>query len=126
MVVRVPAISSGRDGRPRRAGRIRTDRFASSDDNTSMRTIWNRIHRLEAARGHADVQEDQYRALAEAIKARQRELYGPDYKDPYADLPPLSPPPRDLADAINRRRLQIMEYERADELKAQQSQGAAD
>ena len=85
-----------------------------------MRSIVNRVRRLETAR----VPEERERAAVEAIRdkilARQRKLYGPDYNDPYADLPPL-PPARNLAEAIIQKRHQIMEYERA-EREAKQAQ----
>ena len=86
----------------------------------TMRSMLNRIRRLEAAR----VPEERERAAVEAIRdtsLRQRERYGPDYKDPYADLPPL-PPARNLAEAIIQMSKQIMEYQRA-EREAKRSQG---
>ncbi len=86
-----------------------------------MRAILNRIRRLEAARVPEERERAAFEAIRDKILARRRERYGPDYKDPYADLPPL-PPARNLAEAIIQKRKQIMEFQLAAEREAKRSQ----
>lgn len=75
-----------------------------------MRMMLNRIRRLEALPGSVEKDRASFDAIRDAIMARRRGGNGPDYKDSFADLPPLPLfPARDLGEAIVRARERRME-----------------
>ncbi len=85
----------------------------------AMRSMLNRIRRLEAARMPEERERAAVEAIREWIMAKREGRNGP----AFADLPPLPvSPARELGEAIVQARVRLMNRERA-EREAKQSQG---